>query len=192
MTTVTNNQLWKHRFEETINRPLAGVIGRRLHRVSLAVLGSDSAGFDVNNPNASGGCQAVILDFDDSRLVVEWASKPCFTEGIGGIMFHIMPRLVSPQAEITQQLGGDYKEVSADSAPDWKDYVGCELEQVVVFNEGESPQALQFIFLPGNVALAVGSTYDYPNLHVGDGNEILHLKANQLPQRWQASCIAEA
>ena len=192
MTTATNTELWKHRFEETINRPLAGVIGRRLHRVSLAVLGSDYAGFNVNDPNASGGCQAVILDFDDSRLVIEWASQPYFTEGIGGIMFHIVPYLVSSHVETVHQFGENWKELPADSALDWKDYGGCELEQVTVFREGESPQALQFTFLPGSVILAVGSTYDYPNLFIGDGNEILHLKPSQLPPCWQESCVVEA
>lgn len=192
MTTLTNNEHWKRRFEEKINHPLKGVIGRRLNRVSLAVLSSDNAGFDVDNPNASGGCQAVILDFGDLCLVVDWASKPYFTEGIGGIMFHIMPCLVSSHAEITQQLGENWKELSADSTPDWKNYIGCELKQSVVFREDGSPQALQFTFLPGDVVLAVGSTYDYPKLHVGDGNEILHLHSNQLPHQWQASCITEA
>ena len=122
MTAMTSTEDWTHRFEKLINHPLAGVVGRRLHRVSLAVLSSDYAGFDVNNPNASGGCQAVILDFDDFHLVVEWASKPYFTEGVGGIMFHIMPYLVSSNSEITQHLGEDWKELSADAAPDWKNW----------------------------------------------------------------------
>ena len=191
MTTTTNTEQWKRSFEKMINHPLAGVVGRRLHRVSFAVLSSDYAGFDVNNPNASGGCQAVILYFDASRLIVEWASKPDFTEGVGGIMFHIMPSLVTSNGAIAPHLGEDWKELPADSTPGWKSYIGCELEQVVVFREGDSPQALQFNFSPGEAVLAVGSTYDYPNLQVGDGNEILHLNSPQLPGQWQASCVTK-
>ncbi len=187
ITEMTNTEHWKRRFDEMVNHPLAGVVGKCLHRVSFAVLSSDYADFDANNPNASGGCQAVILYFDDFRLVIGWASKPEFTEGVGGIMFHIMPYLVSSSLEIMQYFGEHWKELPADSTPSWKNYIGCELKQVVVFREVNSPQALQFSFSPGEVVLAVGSTYDYPSLHIGDGNEILHLDSHQLSCQWQAT-----
>lgn len=176
---------WKHDFDELIEYPLAYTIGCRLHRVSFAVLDSDYAGFDVDNPNSSGGCQAVILHFKESLLVLEWASKPIFTQGIGEIMFHIMPYYILSGARNTWTINGNWKELSADFGTFWKKYVGHDVSQVSVFTDGKSPQAVRFAFSSGDVALAVGSTYKYPVLEIGDGNEILHLNSDQLPNRWQ-------
>lgn len=185
------NKHWKHNFDVLISQPLSYAIGRCLRQVGFVILSSDYIGFDINNPNASGGCQAVILYFEDSCLVIEWASKACFTEGIGGIMFHIIPRLILLNTGAEEKFSGNQRELLGNLEIPWGKYIGHELKQISVLVERESPQAIRFKFLSGDVVLAVGSTYEYPTLHIGDGNEILQLHSNQLPNQWHEVRMTE-
>lgn len=170
--------------ERLLIEPLSAQIGQHLTAVSYEILVADEAGFQVEDPNASGGCQSVLLNIGSGTLEVTWGFDHALRDAAIGTTYHIQAipygQSSSPAANLTR--------VTASLAPQWKAFINCRLDGATVFGVGQSPQAIEFRFGVVAVVLAIGST-SLGTLVVGDGDEVLVFSGQEWLQ--QASHLVQ-
>jgi hypothetical protein len=178
------NPEYERQFQQWIVEPLQNVIGQPLLSVLYYVLHVDYAGFDVDAPNASGGCQGVRLIFADGELELDWDWQSIFRAASDDfvsppIVYHLVARSASErQATVRITTEDDWSAVRVVHATEglpWKDVSGEALLDATVWGillpeERYSPQAVTLRFPSAQVVVALGMTAD---LSIGDGDEIL-------------------
>jgi hypothetical protein len=187
------NEEYERVLSQCVVEPLERVLGTTLQRVVYYVMQCDYDDFDVDAPNASGGCQGVHLIFSDGEVEFDWDWEQIFLplpEDVvsPGIGFHLVVRPLSERAA-SVRIPIDYDDVSgtrameATHAVPWKAIHREALQYVTVggalLADGRiSPQAVRLSFPSAQVVVTLGMS-DPPG--IGDGNEILILTEPEWP-----------
>lgn len=155
-------------------KPLKSVVGMQLLSIDYWLLQYNIDGFIVDEPNRSGGCQAVDLFFDRGMVEINWGADQDQVAKRLGYAYHIVASS-TPAYESNielQNLGSaSWKKLSVNSSAQWQAVLGEPLQKVLVHGVIQSPQAVEFVFPSGEVIISIGDTSNIGR--IGDGDEIL-------------------
>jgi len=162
--------------EDKVIRPLKKVLGRHLLAIDYWVIASDDT--NLEEPNSSGGCQAIFLVLDGNNLEINWGWEAAFLNE--QITYHILMR----SDLTTPQTSESLIPLSATGVKPWRNLVGQTLTNVEVLGFEGSPQAVHFKFSLDSVVISIG--YADAELWLGNGDELLVLTdLDLIPKEWR-------
>lgn len=148
-------------------------VGRRLIGVRYDVLAADLSEFDVRAPNETGGCQSIVLVFEDLTVTLSWSENDGWRSLLGDAQSHF---------SITALSGGKPIGLSVDRIPPWDACVGQALGGFELLAAAGAPQAIRLIFPARSPVVATGYHGRNP-AWIGDGDELLVFCENDWPAR---------
>jgi hypothetical protein len=164
--------------EAVLVRRLESVIGQVLSNALYLVLPNDVADFEASEPNRTGGCQAVHLTFEHSKIEFRWAWQ--LRHLTGSDMYYL-------EAHDGTRLGDGFLTlgvVSAREREPWATSIGHVLRRADIIGIKRSPQAVRLHFANEVAILALGYSGADP-LIIGDSDEILVFRGDgDLPSEW--------
>jgi hypothetical protein len=173
-----------------IRDPLERAVGSPLCGVFYFVMESDLHGFSVENPNGSGGCQAVYLSFGGEAIELDWDhTERAFRDQVVAYYLQptVLPRRDSPPVGgVMHCEGASLTWLDASAAAAWRDAIGHPLSSIelwgIQLETGlSSPQAVTFQFPTVSSTVSLGIT-GAPH-RLGYGDELLVFAREQ----WDAA-----
>jgi hypothetical protein len=163
-----------------MQQPFQVVLGSRLSSVTYYVLACDTPGFDLDDPNASGGCQGVRLGFDTGEIELSWDFRDPGSRDESTTYYLAVrsrPELETSAAEDPATDAAALVSLDATLTRCWRALVGESLRSVTVWgfplsNGSLTPQAATLTFASGEVVVAIGMSGP-EGCTVGDGDEVL-------------------
>jgi hypothetical protein len=148
--------------------------------VCYAVLESDGPDFDVDDPNASGGCQAIYLSFERGAVRFDWDFREtAFRDSI--IHYYIAATSLPYPGRLASSVEGhdgaaERPLLEASGTQTWRSVTGQQLVSISVWGLElqtgvYSPQAISLSFPSTSITASIGMTGE--PFFVGDGDEIL-------------------
>lgn len=168
--------------------PLKAVVGMYLSSARYWVLDCDLSDFAINEPNSSGGCQAVDIWFDQGMVEIDWGSDKDLVAEHLGYAYHVVASSTSnfDNRPDLQNLGSaSWHKIPAEGAILWQSVIGKPLEKIRVLGISHSPQAIEFSFPSSKIVISIGSTSG--GITLSDGDELLIFSELE----WQKAIAAQ-
>ncbi len=154
-------------FHEQFEHVLTPLVGEILIGAKYWILESDRLGFDIEDPNTSGGVQSVELTTTNSRIQLTWSWTNVY--GSDSASYCISSHIGSINTLLTADAM--LQVMDASKSKQWSLVIGQPFKAIEVRGYSDIPQAIHLV-LPSDTLVIITGLY-YKTVTVGDSDEIL-------------------